>query len=421
MVYQNSLSFAQKLDKKDPLREFRRQFHIPKFKDQDVIYLCGNSLGLQPKIAKDLINEELQSWSELGVEGHFKEKNPWYGYHHLAKPALSKLTGGTAEEVLACNSLTTNLHLLMVTFYQPTKNRYKIMIEAGAFPSDQYAVESQLNYHGFSTDQALIRLEPRTGESTLRTKDIISLIEENGPNLALVLLGGVQYYTGQLFDIPGITKAGKKAGAYVGFDLAHAIGNVPLHLHEWGVDFAVWCSYKYLNSGPGGVGGMFIHSKHGKNQKLKRFAGWWGHHEEERFLMKKGFQAIPSVDGWQLSNANVLSLASHQAALEIFSKARISRLREKSIQLTGFMEFLLEQFDESENKPEILTPKDPQQRGCQLSLSFNRGGKQIFEHMERSGIIADWREPNVIRVAPVPLYNSFEDVYKFTHILRNCI
>lgn len=422
MTYENSLAFAQQLDKEDPLNTFRDKFHIPVLNDKEVIYFTGNSLGLQPKNTKTYIEEELDGWATLGVDGHFhSQKRPWFYYHKFSKEALAKIVGAKPEEVVSMNNLTSNLHLMMVSFYRPTATRYKIIIEAGAFPSDQYAVESQIRFHGYDYDDALIEVKPREGEYHLRTEDILSEIETHKDSLALVLFGGVQYYTGQLFDIGKITGAGHTAGAFVGFDLAHAAGNVPLNLHKDEVDFAAWCSYKYLNSGPGGVSGIFVHEKHGNNPEIPRFAGWWGHDEGERFKMKKGFIPMTGADGWQLSNVNILSSAAHLAALEIYDEAGIEPLREKSLKLTGYLEYLLKEFNLPEDVLRIITPSDPNQRGCQLSLLVSKNGKSIFEHLTRAGVVADWREPDVIRIAPVPLYNTFEDVYNFCEILKKVI
>ncbi len=423
MTYENSLEFARQLDEKDPLRSYRDQFHIPQKNGQDCIYFTGNSLGLQPKTTRNYINEELDGWSTLGVEGHFHSNSrPWFHYHKFSKESLARLVGALPSEVVSMNNLTSNLHLMMVSFYRPEGKRYKIMMESGAFPSDQYAVESQIKFHGYPYEDALIEIAPREGEHTLRTEDILQAIEEHSHELALVLFGGVQYFTGQLFDIRAITTAANNAGALAGFDLAHAIGNVPLDLHNDEVDFAVWCSYKYLNSGPGGVSGIFVHEKHGNNDKIPRFAGWWGHNEEERFKMEKGFMPMRGADGWQLSNVNVLASAAHLASLEIFDKAGIVTLREKSNQLTGYLQFLLGSLPE--NRLEIITPAMAEERGCQLSLLIHEHGREVFNLLTERGVVADWREPHIpgkggiIRVAPVPLYNTFAEVYRFYEILK---
>lgn len=430
MPYKNTLAFAQSSDASDRLRSYRNQFYFPQHMGKDCIYLVGNSLGLQPKSARKYIEQELEDWQNLGVEGHFDEKatRPWFHYHKFLKSHLAKLAGAKESEVVAMNSLTTNLHLMMVSFYRPTKTRFKIITEAGAFPSDQYALETQLNFHAnhggeslFDPQEALIELEPRPGEEILRTEDILSAIEEHKDQLALVMMAGVQYYTGQLFDIHSITKKGHECGALVGFDLAHAFGNVPLTLHDDAVDFAVWCSYKYLNSGPGSVSGVFVHEKHSQNTELPRFAGWWGHDESKRFKMQKGFIPMDGADAWQLSNVNVLPSAAHLASLEIFSEAGIENLRKKSIQLTGYMAYLLEDLNSAEEKIKIITPANVEQRGAQLSLCLAKGGKDLFDKLGKHGVLADWREPNVIRVAAVPMYNSFQDVWHFVDILKKLL
>ena len=421
MSYINSLSFARSLDRKDELKSFRSQFHLPKVKGKTAIYLTGNSLGLQPKSTKRFIEQELNDWATLGVEGHLHAKRPWLYYHKFTKKALAQIVGAKPSEVVAMNQLTVNIHLMMVSFYQPTKQRYKLIVEAGAFSSDQYAFESQLKFHKQNPAEALIELKPREGEHTLRTEDIITTITQHGNSVALVLLGGVQYYTGQFFDIKKITSAAHSVGAFAGFDCAHAAGNVVLDLHKNDVDFAAWCSYKYLNSGAGGIAGVFVHERHAQNKNLPRFAGWWGHQEGERFQMKKGYIPIEGVDGWQLSNFPVLSGAAHLASLEIFQKAGIKNLRKKSIELTNYLDFLLTQIDSAENNFTILTPRKSKDRGCQLSIFMKRDGKKIFDKLTKAGVIADWREPGVIRVAPVPLYNTFEDVFTFSEIFKKAL
>jgi kynureninase len=417
----NSIEYARQMDKKDPLSGFRKQFLFPKVKGKTSIYMIGNSLGLQPKTTKQFIKEELDDWATLAGEGHFHARRPWLTYHKLSKKILSHLTGGKPDEVVAMNQLTVNLHLMLVSFYNPTPKRYKILTESGAFPSDQYAFETQLKFHGIDPEDGLIEIEPRDGEYTIRTEDIISIIQKNADELALVILGGVQYYTGQFFEIGKITTAAHAAGAIAGFDLAHAIGNVPLQLHNDNVDFAVWCSYKYLNSGPGAIAGAFVHEKFSRDFSRPRFAGWWGHDEDERFQMMKGFKPMPGVDGWQLSNVPILQAAAHQASLEVFNKAGITRLRKKSLLLTGFLEFLLLEIDPEEKQFLIITPNDPSQRGCQLSILMKTNGKKIFSSFIRSGVIADWREPNVIRVAPAPLYNNYEDVFHFCEVFKRAL
>jgi kynureninase len=421
MNFINTFQYAKKLDSQDTLRDLRKQFLIPTANGKSNIYFAGNSLGLQPKTTRTLLSEELYDWAHLGVEGHVHSRRPWLYYHKFTKRALSRLVGAKTYEVVAMNQLTVNLHLMMVSFYTPTPQRYKIITEAGAFPSDQYAFESQIKYHGFDPEKTLIELKPREGEHTIRTEDILATINQHRDELALVIFGGVQYYTGQFFDLKQITAAGHAAGAYVGFDLAHAIGNVPLSLHDHNVDFAVWCSYKYLNSGPGSIAGIFVHERHGKNFDLPRFAGWWGHDEKERFLMQKGFKPMPGADGWQLSNVPVFQGAAHIAALEIFQQTTIKVLRKKSTLLTGYLEFLLNDFDPEQQFYTIITPKDHAQRGCQLSLLLQSNGRKIFKSLIRSGVILDWREPNVVRLAPVPLYNTFQEVFRFVEILKSSI
>jgi kynureninase len=418
MKFENPLAFAKKLDKQDPLKSFRKRFHLPKVNGKTAIYFTGNSLGLQPISTKKFINEEVSDWAALGVEGHVHAKRPWLYYHKFSKKTLAKLVGAKPTEVVAMNQLTVNLHLMMASFYRPTKQRFKIITEAGAFSSDQYAFESQLKFHGLDPATTLIELAPRKGEFTLRTADILKAIEENNEQVALVIFGAVQYYSGQFFEIKKITKAAHDAGAYAGFDLAHAIGNLPLQLHKDQVDFAVWCSYKYLNSGPGGVAGAFVHERHANDSSLPRLAGWWGHHEKDRFQMKKGFIPMPGADGWQLSNFPVLSGAALLASLQVFEKAGIYNLRKKSVLLTGYLEFLLNQITNLRESFSVITPTDPMQRGCQLSILMHQNGKSVFQKLTRAGIIADWREPGVIRVAPVPLYNRFEDVFEFVKIFK---
>jgi kynureninase len=421
MQFQNSLAFARKLDRSDSLKKFRSLFHIPKVNDKPSIYFTGNSLGLQPKSTKKFIAQELDDWASLGVEGHVHARRPWLYYHKFLKKGLAAITGAKPIEVVAMNHLTVNLHLLLVSFYQPTKTRFKIITEAGAFSSDQYAFESQVKLHGFNPDKTIIELKPRTGEHTLRTEDILLAIRQHKDQLALVIFGGVQYYTGQLFDIKKITQAGHAAGAMVGFDLAHAVGNVKLNLHNDDVDFAVWCSYKYLNAGPGAVAGAFVHERHATNFELPRFAGWWGHHEQNRFQMKKGFIPMPGVDSWQLSNFPVLPGAALLASLEIFQQAGIKNLHAKSMLLTSYLEYLLAELDSTGKIFTILTPSAKAERGCQLSIYMHQHGKLVFNSLTKAGVIADWREPNVIRVAPVPLYNTFEDVYRFVEIFKKAL
>jgi len=421
MKYENSRALAQSLDNEDPLKEYRSQFHIPQHQGKDTIYFTGNSLGLQPKSTRKFVEEELKSWETLGVEGHFEGKRPWMYYHKFSKEHLAKIVGAKPGEVVSMNNLTSNLHLMMVSFYQPTVDRFKIITEAGAFPSDQYALETQIKYHGLDPEDALIELKPRAGEHTLRTEDILQAIDQAGDQLALVMMAGVQYYTGQFFDLNSITAKSHEVGAYCGFDLAHAVGNVPVNLHDNDLDFAVWCSYKYMNSGPGGMSGVFVHERHADNADLPRFAGWWGHDESQRFQMKKGFIPMSGADGWQLSNINVLSSAAHLASLEIFEEVGMKALRDKSLKLTGFLSYLLDELKLDESILEVITPSAPEARGCQLSLLVHKNGRKAFDALTHAGVISDWREPNVIRIAPVPLYNTFEDAYDFVEILKSAI
>lgn len=419
MKYENSLKFAKAQDKKDPLKKFRSRFLFPKHKGKEVIYFTGNSLGLQPRTTSKYIQQELNDWAKFGVEGHFHAKNPWFSYHEILSGPLSKIVGAKRSEVVAMNQLTSNIHFLFVSFYRPVKERYKIICEAKAFPSDQYALESQVKFHGYDPNEAIIEVFPRTGEHCIRHEDILSTIEKNKNELALVFLGGVNYYSGQVFDMKSITEAAHNAGAIVGFDLAHAAGNIHLNLHDWNTDFACWCSYKYMNSFAGSVGGVFVHEKHhGKN--LPMFAGWWGYNKERRFKMEKGFMPIPSAEAWQVSNAPVLSMAVHKASLDIFSEAGIDRLISKSSKLTGYLEFIINEINSQvrRNKLEIITPAE---RGCQLSIIAHGRGKELFSKLTASSVIADWREPNVIRCAPVPLYNSFVDIFLFGEILKKSL
>ena len=421
----NTLDFAKEMDDKDELHSFRSLFYFPRHHDKEVIYFTGNSLGLQPKSTASYIQQELDDWKTFGVEGHFKARNPWFSYHEILAASTARIVGALPSEVVCMNQLTVNLHLLMVSFYRPTQHRYKIICEAKAFPSDQYALESQARFHGFNPDNAIIEIMPREGESIIRTEDLLAEIEKNKDSLALVMIGGVNYFTGQLFDIEKITAAAHGAGALAGWDLAHAAGNVPLQLHDWNVDFAAWCTYKYLNSGPGSVAGAFVHERHFKSD-LPRFAGWWGHNKAERFKMEKGFSAIESAEGWQLSNAPLLSMAAHKASLDIFEKAGMEKLVNKSEKLTAFLEFIIRDINNNlsgkKNYPlEIITPEDKKQRGAQLSVVAHDMGKELFYSLQADGVITDWREPNVIRLAPVPLYNSFEDMFQFGVLLKNAI
>ncbi|MFT4665888.1 MAG: kynureninase [Polaribacter sp.] len=417
VIYDDKLSFAKKMDVSDPLKDFRSQFYFPQHNGEDSIYLCGNSLGLQPKGIKAALDAELEHWKTHAVEGHFRGEMPWMYYHRFLQKQSAKLVGARKGEVVVMNTLTTNLHLLMISFYRPTKKRFKIIMEGGAFPSDQYAMESQARFHGFDPAEAIVEVMPREGEESLRTADILEVIKKEGSSVALVMFSGVNYYTGQFFDMPAITKAGHSIGAMVGFDLAHTAGNVPLKLHDWNVDFATWCSYKYLNSGPGGPSGVFVHEKHADNPELPRFAGWWGHDEDRRFLMEKGFVPMKGAAGWQLSNVPILSCAAHKVSLDMFEEAGMDALRRKGLKLSGYMRYLIEKLNKRGANFKIITPKGDDDRGCQVSILTGPDGKELFNYLAENGVVADWREPNVIRVAAMPMYNSFEDVHRFVELL----
>ena len=420
MKYSNTLSFAKELDQKDPLKKFRNTYLFPQHKGEKSLYFTGNSLGLQPKSVEKSIGQELKDWAKFGVEGHFDAKNPWFSYHELLSNSLAKLVGAQASEVVAMNQLTSNLHFLFVSFYRPHLKRFKIVCEAKAFPSDQYLIESQVKFHGYSPEEAIVEVAPREGEYTIRHEDIIKAIEDHKDEVALVFFGGVNYFTGQVFDLKAIAEAAHRVGALAGFDLAHAIGNVELALHDWKVDFAAWCSYKYLNSGPGSVGGAFVHQVHHQDADLPRFAGWWGYTKNKRFKMEKGFEPIHSAEGWQVSNAPVLAMAAHKAALENFDKTGMKALVKKSEKLTGFLRHVIEEV--GQGKLEIITPKSGQvKQGCQLSIIAHGQGRPLFDQLTKRGVIADWREPNVIRLAPVPLYNSYEDCYRLGQVLKRIL
>ena len=422
MTFENSLAFAQQLDAQDPLKQYQKEFSFPQVNGKKVIYFTGNSLGLQPKSARTYVDEVMNDWANLAVEGHFYAEKPWWDYHERFANPLSKLVGALPSEVTVMNTLTVNLHLLMVSFYRPTNQRYKIICEEKAFPSDQYLFQSQVRFHGYSPENAIVEVKRREGEHNIRLEDIVAKIEEVGDELALVLLGGVNYYTGQVFDMKTITQAGHQVGAYVGWDLAHAAGNIKLELHDWQVDFAAWCSYKYMNSGPGNASGCFIHEKHHTNSELPRFAGWWGHNKERRFKMESVFDPIQSADGWQISNLPVLSLAPYLASVELFAKIGMDALIQKRNTITAYLEFVLHQIDREVNGNfEIITPSNPTERGCQLSVFLHGEGRSLFDYLMKNGVIVDWREPNVIRLAPVPLYTSFEDIYHFGQILKSGI
>ncbi|MGD1024414.1 MAG: kynureninase [Candidatus Sulfotelmatobacter sp.] len=403
--------FAIAMDESDPLKAYRKRFLFPKHAGGDCVYLCGHSLGLQPKTAAAYIQQELDDWAELAVEAHFRAKNPWMPYHKLLTEKTAALVGAEPMEVVVMNSLTVNLHLMMTSFYRPTPDRDKILVERGAFPSDQYAVKSQIQFHGFDPATSLIELTPPPGESCLLDEQIEAVIDRSGDEIALILLGGVNYATGQAFDMAGITRAGHARGCVVGFDLAHAAGNLRLTLHDCGPDFAVWCSYKYLNGGPGCVAGCFVHERHASSGNLPRFAGWWGHDEASRFQMGPNFQAITGAEGWQLSNPSIMSLAVLRASMDIFQDAGMERLRAKSISLTGYLEFLLSRVESPDYS--IITPHEKERRGAQLSIRIGQNGRALCEQLASEGIVGDWREPDTFRVAPVPLYNSYQDVFRF--------
>ncbi len=420
MSFENSISFATKLDNEDVLKSFRNEFYIPTHNGKDSIYLCGNSLGCMPKSAEKAIQVEFDDWKNLGVEGHFKGTNPWMYYHHFLCEAAAKLVGANKTETVVMNQLTSNLHFLLASFYQPTGKRTKIIMEAGAFPSDMYLIESQVRWHKLNPDTEIIEVKPEEGEHTLSLGKICDTIELYKDEVALVFFSGVQYYTGQVFDIKAITQKAHECGALAGFDLAHAVGNIALSLHDWQVDFAAWCSYKYLNSGPGSVAGAFIHEKHASNANLPRLAGWWGHKEDVRFKMLKGFIPENGAQGWQVSNAPVLSMAVHWASLKLFDKAGISNVVNKGKQLNAYLQFIIEEAQQKNSnlKLNIITPPAPD-RGCQISMLTGENGKALFDYLTNNGVIADWRHPNVIRIAPVAMYNSFTDIYYFGNILVN--
>ena len=419
MTFENSLAFAQQLDAQDPLKQYQNEFSFPQVNGKKVIYFTGNSLGLQPKRAKIYVDEVMNDWANLAVEGHFYAEKPWWDYHERFANPLSKLVGALPTEVTVMNTLTVNLHLLMVSFYRPTATRYKIICEEKAFPSDQYLFQSQVRFHGYEPEDAIVEVKRREGEHNIRLEDVLAKINEVGDELALVLIGGVNYYTGQVFDMKTITEAGHNVGAYVGWDLAHAAGNIELHLHDWKVDFAAWCSYKYMNSGPGNASGCFIHEKHHTNSELPRFAGWWGHNKERRFKMEPNFEPVQGADGWQISNLPVLSLAPYLASVELFAEIGMEALIQKRNTITSYLEFVLHEIDrEVKGNFEIITPSNPAERGCQLSVFLHGEGRSLFDYLMKNGVIVDWREPNVIRLAPVPLYTSFEDIYHFGQILK---
>jgi kynureninase len=413
---------ALQLDKSDALAEFRRLFLFPRHQNRKVIYLTGNSLGLQPITARNALLQELDDWAVHGVEGHFKAKHPWYAYHEMFVAPMSHLIGGLPDEVVVMNGLTTNLHLLMATFYRPNKQRYKILCESKAFPSDRYALETQIRHHGLNVEDTLIEIGPREGEYIVDERDILAAIADHRDQLALVMMGGVNYYTGQVFDIARITRASHDAGALCGWDLAHAVGNIPLKLHGDTVDFAAWCSYKYLNAGPGSVSGVFIHQKHAQNTTLPRLGGWWGHDKTTRFKMEPNFKPMPSAEGWQLSNAPVFAMAPLKASLDIFIQAGgMEPLRRKSIALSAWLREVLAAVAQTTGvQLKVITPSSSERCGAQVSVLVEGiSGKSLFDRLSENGVVADWREPNVIRMAPVPLYNNFEDIYRFMEILHD--
>ncbi|MFZ1701584.1 MAG: kynureninase [Pyrinomonadaceae bacterium] len=416
---EKSIATAAEMDSSDPLRTFRDRFSFPQVEGRDTLYFTGNSLGLMPRKAREYVEQELSDWERLAVEGHNHAKNPWLPYHEFLTEQMAEIVGAQPSETVVMNSLTVNLHLLLVSFYRPTPERHKIVIEKGSFPSDRYAVASQIRFHKFDPELSLIEIAPREGESTLRTADIVEILEREGASITTVLLGGVNYYTGQAFEMREITEAGHRAGAMVGFDLAHAAGNFELKMHDWNVDFAAWCSYKYLNGGPGAVGGAFVHERHATSFDIPRMAGWWGHDKETRFLMGPEFKPLAGAEGWQISNPPILQMAALRASLELFAEAGMTALTKKSQQLTGYLEFLIDQI--RGDRLAIVTPRSSSERGCQLSIRVSGGDRSLHERIVANGVAADWREPDVIRVAPVPLYNSFEDVFRFSQILENVL
>jgi len=422
-MFENKLEFAQQLDKQDPLNRFREKFYIPFINGKKSIYFTGNSLGLQPKTAQDYVLNDLEDWANYGVEGHFHGRTPWVKYHEMFPPKLSPILGALEEEIVVMNQLTINLHLLLITFYRPTKERYKIICEAKAFPSDQYALQSQALISGLDPEKVIIEVKPREGEYTIRNEDIIDTIKKHGNELAVVLIGGVNYYTGQVFDMETITRTTHSVGAFCGFDLAHAVGNIELKLHNWNVDFACWCSYKYLNSGPGAVAGAFIHQRHIADKSVIRLQGWCGTNKEKRFKMERKFDPIPTAEGWKLSTSPLLNMSAHNASLDIFEEAGFKNIIIKMKMVSAYLLFVLDDINTSASRKiiEIITPRKEDQHGCQVSLLMLEKGKEIFESLKKNSVIIDWREPNVIRLAPVPLYNTFEDVYKFGEIIKSIL
>ena len=423
MNFENHLDFAQAQDQQDELKSYRDKFFFPVINDKEVLYFTGNSLGLQPKSAKDYLQQELDDWAKWGVEGHFHAKNPWVSYHEILTPATAGIVGANESEVVCMGSLTNNLHLLFVSFYRPTETRFKIISEAKMFPSDRYLLETQVRHHGLNPDEAIIEVAPRDGEHLIREEDIIQTINDNADSVALVFFGGVNYFTGQVFDMEKLTQVAHSVGALAGFDLAHAAGNIPLKLHDWNVDFAAWCTYKYLNSSAGNVAGLFVHDKHGDDTSINRFGGWWGHNKERRFLMENTFEPMTGAEGWQISNAPVMGMAVLKSSLDLFHEVSMESLRAKSLKLTAFLEFvfndIVNQFPNVQL--EIITPTIPERRGCQLSVKLVGTDKSFFNALTEAGVIADFREPDVVRLAPAPLYNNFEDVYKFGQTLKSLL
>lgn len=408
------------MDQKDPLAEYRNQFHLPKSDDgKPWLYFTGNSLGLQPKITQQYIQQELDDWASLGVEGHFEAKHPWMPYHEFLTETMAKIVGAKPIEVVIMNTLTTNLHLLMVSFYRPTASKYKILIESDAFPSDRYAVQTQLDFHGFDPEDGLVEWKPKPGTELLEIDELERILEDQGDEIALLLIGGVNYYTGQFLNLKRISDLGHSYGCMVGIDLAHGVGNIMPNLHDSDVDFAAWCTYKYMNSGPGSLGGLFVHEKHAHDKSLKRFAGWWSHNKSTRFNMRQPLDVIPGAEGWQLSNPPILSMAAIRASLDLFDKVGMQALRKKSEQLTGYLEYLIKDLKNEQIK--IITPENPEERGCQLSIQLKNADKSLHQQLMDKHVITDWREPDVIRCAPVPFYNTYEDVYSMVDILKKLL
>lgn len=418
--FEPHLEFARSLDQKDVLRSYRDAFYIPKdISGKEWLYFTGNSLGLQPKTTKAAIEQELNDWANLGVEGHLNAKNPWIHYHEFLNESMAKIVGAKPIEVVVMNTLTANLHFLMASFYSPTEKQHKILIESDAFPSDRYAVQSQLEFHGYDPKACLIEWTPRAGETLLHLQDLETILDEQGEEIALILIGGVNYYTGQSFDLKKITEMGHAKGCKVGIDLAHGAGNIQPDLHNSGVDFAAWCTYKYLNAGPGSLSGVFVHERYAHDKTLKRFTGWWSQNKNTRFDMRKPLDLIPGAEGWQLSNPPILSMAAIKASLDLFNEVGMDVLRQKSVQLTAYLEYLINNLDHPD--VEIISPKDPAQRGCQLSIRVKNTDQTLHKKLTENQVITDWREPGVIRCAPVPFYNSFEDVFGMVAILKTLL